>query len=230
MLALKHNLTFLPGWGYRASVMSSLTPYFKNHDLHFNNLPDLTNHDEIRNLSDFAATLPAKTALIGWSLGGLVAIKLCSLFPDQFTKLILLASTPKFAATSNWTGISTNKAAAFSNNAKHNLKTTINEFHKMVSRPTHALNTFDHFSAHGSDDTSTCLLHSLEYLFKNDLRDDFSALKQPVLSIAASHDAILPPGTHNHHIIQHAGHGFFYTHATQTSKLIHDFLGNGVYE
>lgn len=230
MLAHKHNLTFLPGWGYRASVMSSLTPYFHNHDLHLTNLPDLTNCDEPRNFSDLAATLPAKTTLIGWSLGGLVAIKLCSLFPGQFTKLILLASTPKFTATSNWTGISTNKAAAFSSKAKHNLQTTINEFHQLVSRPTHALNTFDYFSAHSSDNTSTYLLHSLEYLFKADLRDEFTALEQPILSIAASHDAILPPGTHNHHIIQHAGHGFFHTHATQTSKLILDFLDSGFYE
>ncbi len=43
-----------------------------------------------------------KNIVLGWSLGGLVAIAMSKLFPQRVQQLILVASTPKFIRSNDW--------------------------------------------------------------------------------------------------------------------------------
>lgn len=57
-------------------------------------------------LEDFAAAvaeaLPPRCRLIGWSLGGMVALRLAADRPDLIERLILVASTPQFVVRPGW--------------------------------------------------------------------------------------------------------------------------------
>jgi pimeloyl-[acyl-carrier protein] methyl ester esterase len=49
-----------------------------------------------------AAILPPHCRLIGWSLGGMVAMHLAARFPDRVGRLILVATTPRFVTGPAW--------------------------------------------------------------------------------------------------------------------------------
>ncbi len=53
-------------------------------------------------LKALAETLPAKTHLLGWSLGGLLAQQLAKQCPQQVESLVCLASTPRFTQYDHW--------------------------------------------------------------------------------------------------------------------------------
>ena len=51
---------------------------------------------------DLAQQLPDNATLLGWSLGGQVAMRAALDHPHKIARLVLLASTPKFVATEDW--------------------------------------------------------------------------------------------------------------------------------
>jgi pimeloyl-[acyl-carrier protein] methyl ester esterase len=51
---------------------------------------------------EIARQLPTGTAVLGWSLGGLVALRLASLFPDRVSRLALVACNPRFTRAPDW--------------------------------------------------------------------------------------------------------------------------------
>lgn len=57
-------------------------------------------------LEDFAAAvadvLPPRCCLIGWSLGGMVALQLAERIPARVGRLILVATTPRFVSGPDW--------------------------------------------------------------------------------------------------------------------------------
>ena len=50
----------------------------------------------------YAAQAPAQCVVVGWSLGGLVALRWAQHHPQQVRKLALLGSTPCFGQRSDW--------------------------------------------------------------------------------------------------------------------------------
>jgi pimeloyl-[acyl-carrier protein] methyl ester esterase len=51
---------------------------------------------------DLAQQLPQGATLLGWSLGGQVAMRVALDHPDKIARLIVLASTPRFVAAEDW--------------------------------------------------------------------------------------------------------------------------------
>jgi pimeloyl-[acyl-carrier protein] methyl ester esterase len=215
----QHNLVFLPGWGYQASVLTVMAPYFSDMNLHFCDLPDRAA------LSSFADALPRHATLIAWSLGGLTAIRLCAQFPAQFTRLILLASSPKFTADADWPGIQRERAHTFLSAAQLDIQQTIHHFHQLVSLPSASRLMRKHLAAHAHHTMNReLLLAQLHDLFAADLRIQLKQLSQPTLIINGERDAILPATPLCKHIIPDAGHAFFFTHTEIVSAHIHTFL------
>lgn len=48
------------------------------------------------------AVAPEKAVWIGWSLGGMVAMRMAAQFPERVTALVTVASTPQFVADEHW--------------------------------------------------------------------------------------------------------------------------------
>lgn len=214
------DIVCLPGWSYRASVFEVLRPHFPHHRLHFVNLPQL---NDCMNLSTLANTLPPHAALIGWSMGGLAAIALCAQFPDLFPTLILLSSTPRFIADNEWQGINSENAASFMQQTMLDIQKTLDQFQALTCFPSRAARAY--FTLHAYDAAHPSLADELHYLFQVDLRRQFVALTQPVLSIHGARDAVLSPALENSHILPDAGHAALFTHAEEVSRLIHSHIG-----
>lgn len=52
--------------------------------------------------NSLAHLLVKDTVVIGWSLGGLVALELTARYPSHISQLVLVAATPRFVAAKDW--------------------------------------------------------------------------------------------------------------------------------
>jgi len=108
-------LVLLHGWSLSSAVFDELTAGLARD---FRVLAfDLRGHGcsspgEGYGLADFAAdvresldllSIPS-AALLGWSLGGQVALRLAHEVPSLWTRLVLISTTPRFVSGSDWEG------------------------------------------------------------------------------------------------------------------------------
>lgn len=182
-------------------------------------------------LREYALSLPHQSILIGWSLGGLVAIDLCVNFPDYFPGLILLGSTPRFLADTNWSGVNDSAASQLRLSLRTNHEKFVSHFISLTSFPAKSFALRNYFHHHF--DTSLTVdqqSNYLDYLFTTDLRDSFYSLQLPKMVVCAEKDAIVADNQCATHYIKNAGHAFFATHTDMTCKWISQFAGNRTHE
>ena len=132
----KPTLALLHGWGMNPRVFDMLVAQLHQH---FTLLPlALPGHGgtEIlttNTLSAWAAQLstqlPQQTMLLGWSLGGQVAMRIALDYPTQIQRLILVSSTPKFVLDDNWqAGINLTDITAFGEDMQNDPRATLLRF------------------------------------------------------------------------------------------------------
>src|SRR6185437_7207485 len=94
-MSSSQTIVFLPGWGFQASIGREFLPpqtYLIDLPIVKTSIPcieTICNHIE----EEMQLTHPI---LIGWSLGGLLSIKLYQRNPNAYKALILITSTPCF--------------------------------------------------------------------------------------------------------------------------------------
>ena len=102
-------LALLHGWGMNARVFDTLAGLLAaDFDVRPLNLPGHGGREALADnalqawADDLACQLPDDAMLLGWSLGGQVAMRAALDHPRKVIRLILLGSTPKFVATADW--------------------------------------------------------------------------------------------------------------------------------
>ena len=104
------NLVLLHGWGSSSKVWQSCISTLSQHYRVW--CVDLPGHGDSHNIkwdAEFdqgvellAASIPQPCSIIAWSLGGLFAQLYTNYFTEHVSRLMLLASTPKFIADDHW--------------------------------------------------------------------------------------------------------------------------------
>lgn len=111
------DLVLIHGWAasngvWRAWVAEHLAPHYRCHLIELPGHGDSPvvacdeKHPALLScwLQDIVPALPeGRFALLGWSLGGLLAQCLAERYPQRISHLILLATTPRFVQTEDWT-------------------------------------------------------------------------------------------------------------------------------
>lgn len=225
------TLYTIPGWGFSSSIFNSLN---SNHlaitgldyiDAAIINLEYITKH--------LADSIPDHSVILGWSFGGLIAIKLASLYPNKVKKLILISSQPKLLSDEDWLGIEANNADRFSNEFNENTENQIEHFIKLVNFPNRNIDTKkilkDYFLQHNKEK----LLKWLHLLFNADLRQDYQSLTMNILHIINKEDAVIKQNdiqlkslnSNTKTItINKSGHAGFLTHFSHYQNIIKDFI------
>lgn len=244
------DLVLLHGWGLHSGIWST------THDNLIRRLTqgyrvtmfDLPGHGHSGDMDEpgftdtvsiIAEQMPPTALLIGWSLGGLLALQLAHQFPHRVSGLILIASNARFTRTTDW-------PAALSPATLDNFGTTLME------NTAATVQRFLALQVHGSDQQRQQLLllrqavnerpvarpwalhRGLDMLRNVDLRDRLAAISQPALLIHGQHDRIVPdqagpamaclmPQARSLSI-RSAGHAPFLSHPELTSQAINDFL------
>jgi pimeloyl-[acyl-carrier protein] methyl ester esterase len=129
------DLVLLHGWGMHSGVWQrvalKLSETFRVTliDLPgFGRSPVLSDDSVSSIIKHILEVAPLKATWIGWSLGGLIATKIASNFPERVTKLICVASSPKFLQEANWPGLAADVLEKFANQLHHDYEGTLNRF------------------------------------------------------------------------------------------------------
>jgi pimeloyl-[acyl-carrier protein] methyl ester esterase len=176
-------------------------------------------------LTQIAALVPPQATLVGWSLGGQLALQLAAhaAVATAVRQLVLIASTPRFVRSEDWPqGLPPQVLQAFATRLERDPRGTVADFLELQVRGSAPLQQA--LSEHGIPQPAA-LAAGLDQLQRNDLRTLASSLAIPTLVIAGQHDRITPPQAAQALVqllpqgrlllIARAGHAPFLSHAQQ---------------
>ena len=240
------DLVLLHGWALHGGMwgpwLGRLESRFRLH------LVDLPGHgrspwrDGTQQLADLARAVaphvPAGSAVLGWSLGGMVALELARLRPTT-AALVLVATTPCFLRRDDWQGgMEPAVLQGFAAGLAGDYRRTLANFLALQAwgdeRATEALRSLRAtLEAHGEPDPRA-LAAGLEILRTADLRDALPRISIPALVIAGENDRITPAAagrelaarlpSARYHEVAKAGHAPFLSHADQVAHEVERFL------
>ena len=200
------DLVLLHGWGLHGGAWQSLAPRlaasFRIH------LVDLPGHGHSRDtpfgtldevVDAVAACTPAGAKVCGWSLGGLVALRLATRHPERVAAIALVSSTPCFTRRDDWPhGMAPETLEAFAGGLRAEPAKTIRSFVNLnaLGGP-HARDRMRELAAllaaRGTP-PSPALAAGLALLHDTDLRDEVASIDRPAVVIHGGRDVLTPVG------------------------------------
>lgn len=204
MRSPKPVLALLHGWGMNARVFDTLAERLAaDFDVRLLDLPGHGGRGALADntlqtwAGDLAERLPEGSMLLGWSLGGQVAMRAALDHPNRIARLILLASTPKFVATEDWPrGMDLTDLEAFGAALLAEPEATLLRFLSLQTRGMAGQKTLlQHLrqtllAAPAAD--RDALAAGLAILRDTDLRADLRKLAQPTLVLHGALDTLTP--------------------------------------
>ena len=185
------------------------------------------------------SSLSDRYSLLGWSLGGQIALDLAAAMPGSVERLILVATTPRFATCPDWPyGMPASVLEKMARQLRTNYKRTVNDFLELQVRGSVAsekvladlqASLFAHGEAHPK-----ALVSGLETLESSDLRPMLHLVRAPALVIAGQYDRVTLPAASRalaealpaarYIEIRRAAHAPFLSHTAEFATLVTDFL------
>ena len=148
-----------------------------------------------------SASIPVDSrplTVIGWSLGGLVAMRWARQETARVGRVVLVATSPRFAAADDWQhAVSTQTLTRFGDELHVAWKLTIQRFLALqLHGSEHAratLATLRHQIFARGEPSPKALFGALETIVTTDLRAEVADIAQPALVIAGSRDTLALP-------------------------------------
>ena len=198
---------------------------------------------EIADLAGLASAVqpvvPAGAVVLGWSLGGMVALELARRQPSLVRALVLVATTPRFVAGDDWEpGMQGAVLEGFARGLAQDYRGTVRNFLTLQTLgDEHAAQSLRHLrqwlGAHGEPD-ARALATGLDILRSADLRDALARIALPSLVIAGEHDRLTPPAAGRElasrlpaarfELVARAGHAPFLSHPAEVLAEVLPFL------
>ena len=185
-----------------------------------------------------APALPRDSLLLGWSLGGQVALQLALDAPERVAALALVATTPRFVVGADWPhGIAASVLAHFARHLGGDYRDTVRDFLDLQVRGSRdapaALATLQSALFSHGEAAPAVLARALEVLSRADLRARLGAIAVPALVLSGQHDRVTPPGAARalaaglargqHHEFARCGHAPFLSHEAGFAALLRGF-------
>jgi pimeloyl-[acyl-carrier protein] methyl ester esterase len=223
-------LVLFHGWGFDSRIWHHVLPKLReSYEIFCVDLPGFGS-SPFMDWSVFKTSiltqLPAQFAMLGWSLGGLVATRLSLEAPHRVTHLVNVASSPCFKEKENWPGISVAILNQFYEQLTHDADKTLRQFMTLQLPGQNA-----EMSAIA---TIEGLRAGLDWLMHWDLRDELSDIQCPVLYLFGRLDAIVPRRTmlvlqekypdFQYVMLNRSAHALFLSHPDTFVMAINDFL------
>lgn len=197
------DVVLLHGWGYSPRVWDELAdllaPRYRVH------APDLPGYGAAPPNSPYtlealagavAREAPRRCHVVGWSLGGEIALAWATRVPRQVARLVLIATTPCFTRRPGWSCATAGTVLEeFGRSLASDRSGTMARFvgaqGKGDARRQRVTRILEHALA--EDASSAVLAAGLAILASADLRRVVSSVRQPVLVLHGARDRIVSP-------------------------------------
>lgn len=231
------RMVFLHGWGTHPVIWDPLLEQFPG--ARALPLPGYAASEPAFTLEAMAAGIAAQmepgTTLVGWSLGGQVAVRLALDFPEKVSRLTLIAATPCFVNREDWPhGVAAQVFDQFAANLAQDYAGTIRRFLSLQAQGSsgmhEVLSQLRRKLLDQPRPAAGVLEAGLDILQGMDLREAAGKLDKPLTLVHGSSDKLAPvtaarwlaqavPGAALHEI-EGAGHAPFLSHPRQVSDII----------
>ena len=201
-------LVLLHGWAMHSGIWGPVVAHFaRTFRVHAVDLPGHGHSAPIApcTLDAIVAAVDSSLAaearpltLLGWSLGGLVAMRWAQLQPARIDRLALVCTSPKFVAGDDWPHAMPAEAIArFGDELHVAWKLTVQRFLALqVHNSEHGRATLaamrEQLWARG-EPARSALSAVLDVLATTDLRADVPHITQPTVVISGGRDTLTPP-------------------------------------
>lgn len=202
-------LALLHGWAMHSGFWGPLVPHLaRKHRVHAVDLPghgysaapaQFTLEAMASALDEAFAEVPAPITVLGWSLGGQVAMHWALARPGRVARAVLVATTPRFVADDDWPhAMSADTLARFGDELRVAWRLTIERFLMLqLKGGEHARATLSQLRgelfARGMP-SPAALEGALSLLREIDLRAEAGGITQPALVVAGERDTLALPG------------------------------------
>jgi len=226
-------LVLFHGWGFDSQIWMSLLPeLIDRYRVYLVDLPGFGRSPYLA-WDDFKLNLlmqlPQQFAVIGWSMGGLLATRLSIEAPERVTQLMNVASSPRFVETTNWAGIESASFDAFYDQLRIDPDQTRRHFIKAQLQDLPISPTW--FTEPPSE---LGLRQGLDWLLTWDLRPLLSQLRLPVCYVFGRLDAIVSRHTmsamqmsypdFSYQMIRKSAHAPFLSHQDEFLTILYEFI------
>jgi len=202
----------------------------------------LYDSEEFPELSDLERTVKElwqkrqeKITVVGWSLGGMLALQLAHVHPEWIEKVVLLSSTPRFTTDGLYTaGLNPSIVKNLSRRLTRRQRETQENFYQEMFTvvEAEAAEKFNEISPAFFSLAGAGLQKGLNYLLQTDLRDILPQIKVPVDILHGEADEICPPAAARYmaallptaklKLFPGAGHVLFFSHLAEVLKIIEE--------
>lgn len=187
------------------------------------------------------AQLPARCALLGWSLGAKLALHIAAIEPARIERLVLLCATPRFAQADDWPhGTPASVLGAFTQHLQRDYRRTVREFLELQVRGSAnadtALAALQAALLAQGECAPEVLQRSARLLHAVDQRSRLGNVSAPTLVIAGEYDRLVHPRASQALAkflpdarfvqIAKAGHAPFLSHQSEVIDALRTFLAS----
>jgi pimeloyl-[acyl-carrier protein] methyl ester esterase len=199
-------LVLLHGWGLHGGLFAPLLPALTPR--HRVAVIDLPGHGRSSPVEPYtldaltdavAGTIDAPATVLGWSMGGLVALRLAQRHPRCVARLVLVCTSPRFVAGDDWPhAMAAQTLARFGDELAVAYRLTLQRFLSLQvqgsedGRRTLAAMRGALFAR--GEPAREALAAGLDILASTDLRADVPSIDVPALVVTGQRDALTPAG------------------------------------
>lgn len=229
---------FLHGWAQSRQIWCNQFAAFD--DALFLNLPGhggAQDQDADHWVETLIDQFPAEPVLlVGWSLGGMLAMQMAAHYPDRVAGVVLVSATPRFRTSDSWQyGSSDELFDGFKQAVESGSAKALNRFFALMLHGDDLTRSDYNQLAKMAVDrnkrvTESGMKEGLKLLQDLDLRTVIARISQPTLLIHGAEDAVIPAAAGIwlakqisgccSHILPACGHAPFLTKAETFNQLI----------
>ena len=232
-------LVLLHGWAMHGGIFAPLVERLRDRcTLHVVDLPGHGNSRDcdvplqLQSCVDAVAAVVPAAPWCGWSLGGLIALHAAATRPARVPALAMLCASPRFVRGDDWKhGVSAEIFRDFAAGLRSDYRGTLDRFVALEAFGSeHAkeeIRTLRDGLFERCEPAASVLAEGLELLETSDLRDALPGLQVPSLWLAGRRDRLVDPRAMRDaaelapgstlHVVEHAGHAPFLTHAAEVA-------------
>jgi pimeloyl-[acyl-carrier protein] methyl ester esterase len=246
-------LVLLHGWAMHSGLFAPLLPRLVDaYRVHQVDLPGHGHSPPVSpyTLDTIAAAVDEEVSrvaasseplsVLGWSLGGAVALRWAQDRPQRIARLILVATTPCFVARPDWPyAMAETTLRQFGDELAASYRLTLQRFVTLqVQGSEHARTVLEELRAQlfaRGEPSRAALTDALELLAGVDLRGEVESIRQSALVIAGERDSLASPAAGewlarrmpnaSFRLIQGAAHAPFLSHPEAFMSAFADGLG-----